>query len=412
MSLPIPRALTTIFPDPAFGRQMRFIAGPRQVGKTTLVKAFLKQQHCEKLYYNWDVKEIRARFRQNPDFFFEDIYSLNNQDPKNIWICFDEIHKVKNWKNILKAHFDTHEADFHTIVTGSARLDLFRKAGDSLAGRYFLFHLLPVTLREMLHQTSPLLPMQANEFIETQLSRNNNSEKHRYEFLELLLHFSGFPEPLTQATQPFHRIWQRHYLERIVYEDLREISYIQDLDKTAQLLELLPECIGSPLSINALREDLEINFATAKKYIKYLELAYVLFLIKPYHKKIRNAIKKETKAYFYDWTKAASEGARFENYVACELLALIQLWNDAGLATMDLQFVKLKGQTEIDFLITRDQKPWLLIEAKLSEETVSASHKTLSGHLGAIPLVQVIQKHGIAKRLPGDVYIISAERFF
>ncbi len=410
MSRPIPRSLLPIFPDPAFGRQMRFIAGPRQVGKTTLVKAFLKQHHCEKLYYNWDVKETRARFRQNPDFFFEDIYSLKNHDPKDIWLCFDEIHKVKNWKNILKAHFDQHEKEMHTIVTGSARLDLFRKSGDSLAGRYFLFHLLPITLSEMQSQHAPVLPMRAQDFIEMQLSREKNTHKQATEFLKLLLEFSGFPEPLTQATKPFHRIWQRNYLERIVYEDLREITLIQDLDKTAQLLELMPERIGSPLSINALREDLEINFATAKKYLKYLELAYVLFSIKPYHKKIQNAIKKETKVYFYDWTKAATPGAKFENYIACELLTLVHLWNGSGQGTMDLQFVKLKGQSEIDFLITKDQKPWLLIEAKLSEEGISSSHKTLAEHLGGIPLVQVVQKAGVAKRLPNGVFVVSVER--
>jgi predicted AAA+ superfamily ATPase len=412
MSELIQRYIAPIFPDPTFGRQMRFIAGPRQVGKTTMVKAFLKKEHCEKLYYNWDVKDIRARYRKNSEFFMEDIYSIKHADPKNIWICFDEIHKVQKWKNILKGHFDTHEKEFHTVVTGSARLDLFRKAGDSLAGRYFLFHMLPLTLGEILHQPAPILVHDASIYIEIQLSRKSYPEKQSIEYQDLLLNFSGFPEPLTHAKTAFHRIWQRNYLERIVYEDLREISHIQDLDKTAQLLEFIPDCVGSPLSINALREDLEINFATAKKYLKYLELAYVLFFIKPYHKKIRNAVKKESKVYFYDWTKAATPGARFENYVACELQALVHLWNDSGQGNMDLHFVKLKGKQEIDFLIIKDQKPWLLVEAKLSEDLIAPAHTAMAIQLGNIPLVQLVQKSGIAKRYLGNQYVISASSFF
>jgi predicted AAA+ superfamily ATPase len=408
----IRRYLTPIFPDPAFGRQMRFIAGPRQVGKTTMVKAFLKEKQCEKLYYNWDVKDIRSRYRKNPEFFMENIYSLKHVDSQNIWICFDEIHKVKNWKNILKEHFDIHEKEFHTIVTGSARLDLFRKAGDSLAGRYFLFHMFPLTLGEILNQPAPIFLADAATYIEMQLSRKEYPVKQSEEFHNLLLKFSGFPEPLIQANNEFHRIWQRNYLERIVYEDLREISQIQDLDKTAQLLEFIPDCIGSPLSINALREDLEINFATAKKYLKYLELAYVLFFVKPYYKKIRNAVKKESKVYFYDWTKAATPGACFENYVACELLALTHLWNDSGKAQMGLHFVKLKGKKEIDFLITHDQKPWLLVEAKLGEDEISASHSHMASQFEGIPFVQIIQKPGIAKRYPNNLYVISAQFFF
>lgn len=412
MSDSIIRYIAPIFPDPEFGRQMRFIAGPRQVGKTTMVKAFLKRHHCEKLYYNWDVKEIRTRYRKNPEFFMEDVYALKDVSPNDIWLCFDEIHKTLKWKNILKAHFDNHETEFHTVVTGSARLDLFRKAGDSLAGRYFLFHLLPITLGEMLHQSAPLLMSDGTTYIEARLSRKNESQKQSQEFIDMLINFSGFPEPLMHASEKFHRIWQRNYLERIVYEDLREISHIQDLDKTAQLLDLLPECVGSPLSINALREDLEINFITTKKYLKYLELAYALFFIKPYHKRIRNVVRKEVKAYFYDWTKAATAGSRFENYVACELLALVHLWSDSGQGNMNLNFIKLKGKQEIDFLITLNQKPWLLIEAKLSEETMGAGYTGILEQLGNIPIVQIIRKDGIAKRYPGNRYVISANLFF
>lgn len=403
------REAKNIFADNEFGRQMRFIAGPRQVGKTTLAKSYLEEVNCLDFYYNWDYKATRDRFRQNREFYLEDIHNRNRK-LENIWICFDEIHKIKKWKNILKEHFDKTEEKIKTLVTGSARLDLFRKSGDSLAGRYFLFHLLPISLGEITNKKSIYqeLILPAEKFIEQRL---DNYENKTSEF-EQLFNFSGFPEPLHKAKKAFHNKWLDNYIERIIYEDIRDLTRIQELDKIEDLIEILPERIGSLLSINSLSEILEVNFRTTKNYLCALELGYFIFFLKPYKKSISRALKKEQKIYFFDWTRNTSLSKRFENFVACELKNLITLFNDAGLGKGEQFFIRTKDGKETDFLLTIDKKPWLLVEAKIKADKIDKYHFNQSSSLGNIPVLQLVYEHNIVRRGPNNSYIISASRFF
>lgn len=386
-------------------RQMSFIAGPRQVGKTTLAKQLLAKHKCPELYFNWDFKNIRSNYRENADFYLENI----KRKGKN-WICFDEIHKVKNWKNILKEHFDKHEHKLKTIVTGSARLDLFRRSGDSLVGRYFLYHLLPLTLGELSLKGNHLEkePSSAVDFIESKISRDIKV----HEILPQLLYFSGFPEPLVKARKDFYIKWKKLYVEKLIYEDLKDISQIQDMEKIGLLTDLLPDRIGSLLSINSLCEDLEVNFRTARNYLKALELLCFLFIVKPYTKNIARAVKKESKVYLYDWAKINDDSKKFENYVACELYSLISFWNDSGYAHFDLNFVRTKDGKETDFLIVKDKKPWLLIEVKVSSKEIQSHHITQAKHLGGIPVAQIVYEKNCLRKFDNKSYIISADRFF
>ncbi|MBI2996056.1 MAG: ATP-binding protein [Candidatus Melainabacteria bacterium] len=402
----IERFVKNIFTSKDFSKQMRFLAGPRRSGKTFIAKHFLNTVNCENLYYNWDIKNIRQKYIKDQDFYLNDI----NRGKKNIWICFDEIHKVKKWKNILKEHFDKNEdKNIKTIVTGSARLDLFRKAGDSLAGRYFLFHLYPLILSEVSKRKSIVndLNLTAEDFIKKWLERDSNQDE-----FETLFKFSGFPEPLISGKETFHNKWKDDYIEKLIYEDLREISQIKDLDKIAELILTLPSKVGSLLSINSLKEDLEISFETVKNHLRALELIYVLFFIKPYTKKISRTIKKESKVYFFDWTRVNSPGVRFENYVACELKALVTLWSDAGYGKADIFFVRTKDGKESDFLIIKDNKPWILFEVKLSSQEIENHHFNLVKNLGNIPIVQIVLEKNLLKKISDRAFIVSADRFF
>ncbi|MBI4652562.1 ATP-binding protein, partial [Candidatus Desantisbacteria bacterium] len=308
-----------------FSRQMRFIAGPRQVGKTTISKINLNSRNCSDFYYNWDKKEVRDRYRKEIDFLSKDL--LNMPNPDKIWVCFDEIHKMPKWKNILKDFFDTYEKRINFIVTGSAKLDMFRRSGDSLAGRYLLFKINPLILSEVLGKSfDNIMPeINALDYIEKSIT----GKKYEQNIMESMLHFSGFPEPLVNGNEIFSKKWHDNYLERIVKEDLRDVSSIHQLEKVMDLIHLLPLKISAPLSINSLKEDLELNFNTVKNYINYLILTYVLFEISPYYKKKTRMVKKEKKVYFYDWAMVENIDSKFENYVALELKARVDLWNDS-----------------------------------------------------------------------------------
>lgn len=405
----LPRLLEQIAFSPKFGRQMRFIAGPRQTGKTTLAKLILQKNACDPaLYYNWDQRKLRQRYKENPYFFVSDHPPVKGKKP---WLCFDEIHKMPKWKNMLKDFFDTYEDQYRFIVTGSARLDFFKKSGDSLAGRYFLFKLLPLSLLELTASVKSKIsppPQMAREFIEKQLS---NSLYHQSLF-EQLLHFSGFPEPFQNGTNEFHERWQEDYQDRLVREDLRDLTKIHDLENVATLMQLLPGKVGNPLSLQALTHDVEVSHTAIKNYVKALKLCYIIFTISPYSKKIQRAVKKETKCYFFDWTKIQEPAARFENYLAVELFSLINLWNDAGWGHFELSFLRMRDKKETDFLILRDSKPWMLIEAKQSSTNIDSHHFLHARQLGNIPFVQLTQKNNVCLVLSPTAYVISASRFF
>jgi len=341
----IKRHLEEICFHEEFGRQMRFISGPRQIGKTTLARHFLKQKNLDRLYFNWDLRETRDRYHRDPYFFEAELYDTPGELP---WVCLDEIHKMPKWKNILKDYFDKFENTAQLIVTGSARLDWFRRSGDALTGRYFLFRLLPLTLSEVaaLPMPIPTSEESALEFIERQIS----CSRYEQNLLEQLLEYSGFPEPFTKTSTRFFHRWQTDMVDQIVREDVRELTRIIELENIASLIQLLPNRIGSPLSINALHEDMNVSYTAVKNALSAMQLTYTIFMLFPYSRNIARAIKKEQKCYLYDWTRCPDPASRFENYIAVELKVLTGLWNDAGIADFQLFYVRTKDGKSINMV--------------------------------------------------------------
>lgn len=404
----IKRHLGEICFNPDFGRQMRFVAGPRQVGKTTLARSYLDRLNMPKTYYNWDLRKIRDAYRKDPYFFETDVHDFSGQSP--LWICFDEIHKMPKWKNILKDYFDKFEDHCRFIITGSARLDWFRRSGDSLAGRYFLFRLFPFSLSE-LSGNRPLDVYEgetAVEFIERKLSKVS----YKTDLLEQLLKFSGFPEPCIKAKSAFHRRWQRDIVDRLVREEIRDLTRIIDVENVAAVMSLLPGRIGSLLSLNAIKEDVEISYTAVKNCISALQLTYALFLVPPYSAKIARAIRKEKKCYFFDWTRCPDESKRFENYIAVEIKSMIERWNDQGVGNFELFFVRTKDGKESDFLIVKNRRPWCLFEAKLKDGAIEKHHLKHAGLLKDIPVVQICLEDKVLKKSNNMLIRVSASRFF
>ena len=134
--------------------------------------------------------------------------------------------------------------------------------------------------------------------------------------------------------------------------------------------------------------------------------------MRPFVRNIKRSLLKAPKFYLYDWTRMDDPADRFENYVACELLARARCWTDSTGRKYDLYYVRNKQKEETDFLITRENVPWLLVEAKLSDQPVVQHHLTAAAALGQIPVAQVCRQEGVAAVQRERVIRLSASRFF
>jgi len=382
--------------------KMAFISGPRQVGKTTLAKMLMHNKNGQ--YYNWDELEFRRLWTKSPQ---DSTKNLNN----NAILILDEIHKAAKWKQNLKGVYDTLEKKINIIVTGSARLDLYKKGSDSLMGRYIGFRLHPFSIGELLSKALPS-PEKLKNTLQEDLSIT--SAKKLQTIWNDLQHYGGFPEPLFSSSKKILNIWQKGRIEKIVREDLRDLSRIPELSKIEMLISLLPERVASPLSLTSLKEDLEISYDTAKRWMNYLRELYYHFEIRPWSKNISRTLKKEGKIYLWDWSEIKDPGARFENMVASHLLKACHYWTDTGAGRFALYYLKTKDKKEIDFLVVRDGVPWLPIECKLNNTNLSPNFSTFINLPEINTFYQLVNKPNYLEKrmLAGKtIFICSADQF-
>jgi predicted AAA+ superfamily ATPase len=313
--------------------KMVFLSGPRQVGKTTLALQLAgapDQRHPA--YLSWDDVRARPRIRRG------------EMPPGEARVILGEIHKYARWRGLVKGLYDTREPGQTFLVTGSARLDVYRRGGDSLHGRYHPYRLHPLSL--------------------TEIGRHPHA-------VDTLLRFGGFPEPFLRGSERHWRRWQRERLDRIVQDDVRDLERVRELSLIELLVDALPERVGSPLSVKNLREDLEVAHDTVERWLGILENLYVCFRIAPFGAPRIRAVKKERKLYLWDWSAVSDPGARFENLVASHLLKLCHYREDTAGHRMDLRFLRDTDAREVDFVVIQDKKPLFAVEVKTGERSLS-----------------------------------------
>lgn len=315
--------------------KMVLLAGPRQVGKTTLALSLLKTPGEDNPnYLNWDNPPDRKQLLEGRLPAAERL------------VVLDEIHRYKKWRTLTKGLYDKHKSNHSFLITGSARLDTFRQGGDSQLGRSWHYRLHPYSILEY-------------------------KPKPTAQDLQTLLKFGGFPEPLMKQDEDFHRRWHRERLKRVIYGDLRDLEQVKDIGLIELLASSLSERVGSPLSVKAIREDLEVAHATAEKWIQILERLFLCFRIPPFGAPRIRAVKKEQKLYLWDWSQIESLGHRFENLVASQLLKYCHWLEDTQGFAMELRFLRDIDGREIDFVVLKDRKPLFAVECKSGEKAPS-----------------------------------------
>ena len=315
--------------------KMVFLGGPRQVGETTLALSLLDRGTEEHpAYLSWDNIASRKALLQG---------ALPAE--QNL-VILDEVHKYKGWRNLVKGFFDANKSRKQFLVTGSARLDHYRRGGDSLQGRYHYHRLHPFSLHEI--SSAP--------------ARSD---------LDHLLRFGGFPEPFLKGDTRHWKRWQRERQSRVIQEDIISLEQVKEVTQLDLLAQVLPERVGAPLSINNLREDLSVAFETADRWVTILENLYFCFRVQPFGLPKLRAARKERKLYMWDWSVCDNESARFENLVAANLLKYCHFTEDNEGDHMELMFVRDSMRRELDFVVVRNRKPEFAVECKTGEQGLS-----------------------------------------
>ena len=337
-------------------KKMVFIGGPRQVGKTTLAKSLLSEG-IKGRYFNWDFDEDRQAILQKKW----------SKDDK--LLIFDELHKYPQWKSWIKGLYDVVGGQHQILVTGSARLDVYKQGGDSLLGRYHYWRLHPFTLDE-----AP-------------------ADMNQQEVLHRLITLGGFPEPFFGNDQRDSRRWRKERFDRVLQEDIRDLESIKNIQTLRLLLDLLRTRVGGLVVISNLAQDIQVSPQTAKSWLESLERMYLLFKVVPYTQSIPRAILKPPKVYFFDNADVmGGDGAKFENLIATHLLKRLHYLEDYEGYRCELRYIRDKEGREVDFAILKEGVLEELIEIKYSDEDISRSLRYYTERLKPRRATQIVAK--------------------
>jgi predicted AAA+ superfamily ATPase len=334
-------------------RQMAFVSGPRQVGKTTTCRME------GTAYLNWDNEDDRRVILRGPAAVAEcvQLATLHTSPPI---VVFDELHKDKRWKGFLKGFFDVYGERSRIMVTGSSRLDVFRRGGDSLMGRYFPYRMHPFTVGEVVRIDLPAAVTQPPSSLAEDDWR-------------ALWEHGGFPEPFLRRDTRFSRRWRSLRQDQLTREDIRQVAQIEALGLLETFTHILAERSGQQLIYSHLANDVGIAVDTVRRWIDILERLHFGFVVRPWFTNVTKALRKEPKWFLRDWSGIDDTGQRAETFVACHLLKAVEGWTDLGFGSFELRYLRDKLKREVDFLVVRDRKPWFLVEVKTSDTRLSDS---------------------------------------
>lgn len=355
----------------ANNRQMAFISGPRQSGKTTLAEAI------GTVYLNWDDAKVRSAISVGQGEVV-DRFSLNRLSGTMPVVVFDELHKYPRWKTFLKGFFDIYGKSMKIIATGSARMDVYRRGGDSMMGRYFPYRMHPFSVAEIVDASLPgeSLVRPPREIDEAEW--------------EALWEFGGFPEPFMRRSRRFSLRWSDLRMEQLMLDDMRSLTQVQELEQIRIMAEILAHRSGEQLVYDSLARDVSVDSKTAKKWVGVLKYLYYGFEVRPWFRNVENSIRKTPKWYLRDWSQISDVGKRCETMVACHLLKAVEGWADLGYGHFDLHYLRDKNKNEVDFLVARDGEPWFLVEVKSSDTRVSPCLGRFQRITGAKHAFQVV----------------------
>jgi uncharacterized protein len=358
-------------------RQMLWVVGPRQAGKTTAAQTMdsvIENVH----YFTWDNPTDRQSILDGSEKIAQ-IIGISVLRKTKPLVIFDEIHKYPEWRMFLKGFYDSYPDKAHILATGSASFNVFSRGGDSLMGRYFPFRFHPLSVAELLDQSTSQhdlrafpQPLADNEF-------------------QALWQYGGFPDPFLKRDEKFYYRWRKLRIHQLLQEDIRDLTKIHDVARMELLIELLNQQVGQLINYQSLAKKIRVTDQTIRHWLEILRAMYYCFEIKPWSKNIAHSLLKTPKYYLWDWSQCSDNGTRAENFIASHLLKAIHFWQDIGLGDYGLYYLRDKQQHEVDFIVTKNDKPWFLVEVKYHKQTtVSPTLYYFQKQLNAAYALQVV----------------------
>lgn len=353
-------------------RQMALVSGPRQVGKTTTCR-----NHVD-TYVNWDNVDDREQILAGPRQLVERL-ELDRLTKTLPVALLDELHKYPRWKQFLKGFFDTYADRVRIIVTGSSRMGVYRRGGDSLMGRYFHYRMHPFSIAETLNKELP----------DPKRIVRKPKKVSKTDFNALWTH-GGYPEPFLKRDMRFSRRWQSLRLEQLVRDDIRDLTGIQHIDQLETLVNILADRSAHQLVYGNLSRDVRVSVDTVRRWIDVLRNLHLGFIVRPWFKNVSRSLRKEPKWFLRDWAPISDEGDKAETFVACHLLKAVEGWSDMGFGEFGLGYLRDKEKREVDFIVIRNGIPWFLAEVKNRDESLSRTLGYYQGQVNAPFAFQVV----------------------
>ncbi len=353
-------------------RQMAFVSGPRQVGKTTSCRGIDRRAG----YFSWDDQDDRRAIVAGPRRVAEQL-GLERLHARRPVVVFDEIHKYARWKTFLKGLFDRYADQIRVVVTGSSRLDVYRRGGDSLMGRYLSYRMHPLSVGELLRARAPARAIR------------KPAQLGEADFDALWTH-GGFPEPFVKRNKRFSRRWQQLRFQQLVREDVRDLTQIQELSRIELLVTLLGQRSGEQLSYSSIAREINVSVDTARRWVAALCSLHLGFLVRPWFRNVAKSLRKEPKWYLYDWSNVDDAGRKAETFVACHLIKAVHVWEVLGLGGFSLHYLRDRQKREVDFVVVQDGQPWFLVEVKQGDTWLSPALQHFRSQIGARNAFQAV----------------------
>ncbi len=367
----LPRVYQAVLADHfAQHRQMAFLSGPRQVGKTTLAEGLVGER-----LINWDDADDRRLLLAGPKEVARH-FGLDTLQGAPPLVGFDELHKFGRWKSFLKGFLDSYGKQARVLVTGSSRLEVFQRGGDSLMGRYLPYRIHPFSVGELARTELPTAPIRPPCAVKDA------------DYAALLEH-GGYPEPFVRRDRRFTLRWGDLRLRQLAREDVRDLTRVKELGQLEVLARLLVERSATQLVYSNLALDVQVSVDTVRRWVETFRSLHLGFLVRPWFHNVAKALRKEPRWFLCDWSRIEDVGARTETFMACHLQKAVDAWNDLGLGRFELCYLRDKEQREVDFIIIKDRQPWFLVESKHSLEKLSPALAYFQGQTKAPHAFQV-----------------------